>query len=179
MITIKKINIKIRVELIDGTTFPPENEENYIHDLRDSGYLFSLNKIKNYKDELIFQEEIFIPYTSIIKVRKEYEYQIDEQDIFKLIGSKLSEGITTAEIKKTLVGKIVKLSEEELRNILETLENDKAIVKDLNSWVNMEFSRRGLQLGEDMDVMREIERTQQLNSIGGFTCGNEKKKKFN
>ena len=176
MITIKKINIKIRVELIDGTTFPPEKEENYTYELKASGYSFSLNN-----------KEVSIPHASIIKVIEQYEFQIEEQDAFELIESKLSDGITEAEIKEKLEGKGAKFSEEELKNILKKLKGRFEICNvgsRTDKWVAMEFSRKGIQLSKDMEIMKEIERTQQLNYTGEFSCENEnklhkKKKKFN
>lgn len=163
---------------MDGTTFPPENEEYDTPTLTDYGYLFSLKKTQ---DESIPQGNVVIYHNNIKKVIEQFEYQIEEQDVFKLIENKSNEGITEAEIKEKLKGDGAKFSEKELKNILEKLKGRFKIynVASTDTWVTMEFSPKGLQLSKDIEIMKEIERTKQPKYNGKTSCENDKKKKFN
>lgn len=175
VIEIKK-EIKIHFEFIDGNPedFPEdltfegkvdvfsekftfEGKNSYVHKV--DGYHFLLDKLEgglNDDGELKFKEKVFIPYTSIKMVREKYEYYVEEQDVYELIKreSRNKAGITDANLKDTLLGKGVKLSEECLEGFLKELEDEKRILRDNNLWFTKEFSDREPR-EELLDEIRE------------------------
>lgn len=155
------------IEFIDGTkqefTF---EDQDYYGNFREHGYHISLNKIKNSKNESIFQEEVFIPYNSIKKVRKEYEYQIERENILERVKNRGAKGITETEIKKELSGDGVRLSENDLKDFLEVLKIGNQIVKKLSSWVAIEFT-----LEDPEDFRPYVEDHNNRRADENLSCG--------
>ena len=172
MIEIKE-DITIYFEVIVGEPINISSKDKDYHSYKveDYGYRIFYNRLgemfKRDNGDWRFQKKLFIPFTNIKTVKEQYEYQIEEQDVFELVDKYCGyEGIKNGEIKKKIEENGVEISTEEINVFLTKLKTDKKIFwkSDLKAWVSKKVHD---EISQDVNDVPKVNNNLQPRSISG------------